>query len=50
MKYFKNITSLAELKKQYRALAIANHPDKGGDTETMQAINAEFDALLEKTK
>lgn len=50
MKYFKNITSLAELKKQYRALAIANHPDKGGDTETMQDINAEFDALFEVMK
>lgn len=46
MKYFNNIHSLTELKKQYRALAIANHPDKGGDTETMQEINAEFDALF----
>lgn len=46
MKYFNNIHSLTELKKQFRALAIANHPDKGGDTETMQEINAEFDALF----
>lgn len=46
MKYFNNIHSLTELKKQFRTLAIANHPDKGGDTETMQEINAEFDALF----
>ena len=46
MKYFNNIHSLRDLKKQFRALAIANHPDKGGDTETMQEINAEFDALF----
>lgn len=45
MTYFQNIHSLAELKKQYRALAIANHPDKGGSTQTMQQINAEFTRL-----
>ena len=45
MTYFQNIHSLAELKKQYRALAIANHPDKGGSTEIMQQINAEFTRL-----
>lgn len=50
MKYFKNIHSLSELKKQYRALALSNHPDRGGDTETMQTINAEFDALFEVMK
>lgn len=46
MTYFSNITSLAALKKQYRTLAIANHPDKGGDTRIMQAINAEFGKLF----
>ena len=46
MKYFNNIHSLRDLKKQFRALAIANHPDKGGDTAVMQEINAEFDALF----
>lgn len=46
MKYFNNITSFAELKKQYRTLAIQNHPDKGGDTKTMQEINAEYDKLF----
>ena len=46
MTYFHNINSLADLKKQYRALAIANHPDKGGDTATMQDINVEFGKLF----
>ena len=39
MGYFQNINSLAELKKSYRVLALQNHPDKGGSTETMQQIN-----------
>lgn len=45
MNYFQNIRSLADLKGQYRRLAIANHPDKGGSTEAMQLINAEFERL-----
>lgn len=46
MKHFKNISSLAELIKEYRKLALANHPDKGGNTEVMQEINVEFDVLF----
>lgn len=45
MTYFQNITSLSELKKQYRELVKNNHPDKGGDTAVMQAINNEFEKL-----
>ena len=45
MGYFQNINSLAELKKSYRILALQNHPDKGGSTETMQQINLEFERL-----
>ena len=29
--YFKNIETLEDLKKQYRELAMQNHPDRGGD-------------------
>ena len=47
MTYFHNIHSLAELKKQYRTLALANHPDKGGSTQAMQHINAEFARLYD---
>lgn len=45
MSYFNHISSFADLKKQYRALAIQHHPDKGGKVETMQEINAEFEKL-----
>lgn len=46
MKHFINISSLEDLKKQYRKLALANHPDVGGNTEIMQEINVEFDVLF----
>ena len=44
MKYFTNVSSFDELKKQYRRLAMQYHHDRGGDTETMKAINAERSA------
>ena len=45
-KYFKIINSLEDLKKQFRELLKANHPDNGGDAETMKEINVEYDALF----
>ena len=48
--YFKNVNSLEELKREYRRLVMIHHPDHGGDTATMQAINAEHDALFEVLK
>jgi len=42
--------TLEELKAQYRQLAQQHHPDKGGDTATMQAINAEYDMLFPQLK
>jgi curved DNA-binding protein CbpA len=42
--------TLEELKAMYRKLAIAHHPDKGGNTDTMKAINAEYDELFPKLK
>lgn len=50
MKWFKNPQSLEELKKQYRELAMQNHPDRGGKTSDMQAINAEYDNLFKRLK
>ena len=51
-KFFVNPTpsTLEELKSMYRKLAFQHHPDCGGDTETMQAINAEYDALFSALK
>lgn len=46
MKYFKNINSLEDLKKQFKKLAFQHHPDRGGDVEVMKAINNEYDMLF----
>lgn len=48
--WFNNPKSVEELKKQYKKLAIENHPDRGGSTEAMQEINAEYDRLFAKLK
>ena len=48
--YFVNCKNLDELKKAYKAAAMKNHPDMGGDTATMQAINAEYSARFEVLK
>lgn len=41
--YFASCNTLDELKKEYRRLAMLHHPDRGGDAETMKAINAEYE-------
>lgn len=46
MSYFKNVKSFEDLKEQFKALARKNHPDCGGDAETMKAINSEYDTLF----
>jgi hypothetical protein len=43
MKYFNHVSTLEELKSEFRRLAMENHPDRGGNVEAMQAINAEFE-------
>lgn len=48
--YFDNCRTLAELKAEYRRLALRHHPDHGGDVATMQAINAEHDRVFERLK
>ncbi|MBE9598690.1 J domain-containing protein [Pedobacter sp. MC2016-24] len=42
MKFFNDCTTLDEVKAKYKKLALEHHPDRGGDTATMQAINAEY--------
>jgi len=44
MRYFANCQTIPELKKAYRAAARIHHPDRGGDTATMQRINADYEA------
>ena len=50
MKYFANIKSIEELKKLYRKLAFANHPDRGGSEEEMKLINNEYDLKFAELK
>jgi len=48
MKFFEGITTLDELRREYRRLAFIYHPDKGGDTHLMQVLNAQYERLSEK--
>ena len=34
-----------KVKKNYRSLALKNHPDRGGDGEVMKAINGAYDFM-----
>jgi hypothetical protein len=44
--FFKNCKSLEEVKKLYKELAFKHHPDRGGNTATMQQINLEYHSIL----
>lgn len=50
MKFFTNCRTLDELKKEYRRLTMIHHPDHGGDTATMAAINNEYAERFELLK
>lgn len=40
--FFKSCSTLEQVKKLYRDLCKQHHPDKGGDTATMQQINIQY--------
>jgi len=44
--YFKGCIKTDHLRKRFRDLAMAHHPDKGGDTRTMQIIIEQYHQLL----
>ncbi|RAZ94948.1 J domain-containing protein, partial [Klebsiella oxytoca] len=47
MKYFNNVNTLEELRRQYKELLKKYHPDNPqGSTEACQEINAEYDRLF----
>ncbi|MGN1053276.1 MAG: molecular chaperone DnaJ [Candidatus Scatosoma sp.] len=52
MKYefFQNVKTIEELKAQYKKLAFEHHPDRGGNVEDMQRINAEYDELFKTVR
>lgn len=46
-KWFKNVSSVEKLRKQYRELLKKYHPDNdGGSVEITQEINAEYDRIF----
>lgn len=49
-KYFENISTLEDLRKQYKELLKLHHPDNGGNLEIMQAVNAEYDRMFKTLK
>ena len=51
MAYFKNVSNLEELRKQYKELLKQFHPDNPqGSTEATQQINSEYDRLFKVLK
>lgn len=44
--YFKDCRTLQEVKQVYKRLAMIHHPDRGGDTATMQEINLQYEAII----
>lgn len=51
MKYFKDISTLEDLRRQYKELLKKYHPDNAnGSTEATQDINAEYDRLFKVLK
>lgn len=50
VKYFKNVTTLEQLRKQYKELLKTYHPDNGGNVSDMQDINAEYDKMFKVLK
>ncbi|MCD4774040.1 MAG: hypothetical protein K8R41_11730 [Bacteroidales bacterium] len=45
MDFFEGITTEAQLKLNYRRLALMHHPDKGGNIEIMKLINKEYNQI-----
>lgn len=50
MRYFKNVSNLEELRKEYKRLLKQYHPDNGGSEEITKAINLEYEKLFEMLK
>ena len=50
MKWFEGIDNLKDLYRMKIRLSRKYHPDVGGDTATMQSINAEYDKVCAELK
>lgn len=49
-RYFINVNTLEELRRQYKELLKKFHPDNGGSEEATKAINVEYDQLFKVLK
>ena len=50
MKYFRECKNLEELRKEYKKLVKANHPDNGGSAEEIKIINIEYEQAMKNLK
>ena len=48
--YFNNVKNIAELKNQYRKLALTLHPDRGGNAKEFAALQIEYERLFAELK
>ena len=49
-RYFINVNTLEQLRRQYKELLKSHHPDNGGSEEIMKAVNVEYDKLFKLLK
>ena len=49
MNYFADCQTVEEIKAKYRKLARENHPDLGGNLETMKLINNQYEQALQRS-
>lgn len=42
MKWFNDCSTVDQVKKRYKELALKHHPDRGGNLQDMQEINTEY--------
>lgn len=50
MKWFQNIETLKDLRKEYKRLVVQHHPDNGGSEDVIKEINSEYDILFKRMK
>ena len=46
--FFLDCSSIEEIKRKFKQLALKHHPDLGGDPDTMKEINRQYQEALKK--